>query len=182
MTFHVGLQNEHAWSSNPWSWIVQGRPTLFYSEWPKQGESGCTAAECVEYIASLGNLFVWWGAAAGLLVVAFMWLFGRDWRAGAALSGVVAGWLPWFLYQTRTIYSFYAVAFVPWLVLVVVFCLGLVLGKDTDSATRRRWGMAVVCLYVLAAVAFFAWFYPVHTAELMPRGDWKLRMWFDFWT
>src|SRR5690606_5157039 len=69
MTFHVGLQNEHAWSSNPWSWIVQGRPTLFFSEWPTRGQDGCEAAECVKYIASLGNLFVWWGAAAGILVV-----------------------------------------------------------------------------------------------------------------
>ncbi len=182
MTFHVGLQNEHAWSSNPWSWIVQGRPTLFYAQWPTEGQDGCTAAECVKYIASLGNLFVWWGATAGLLVVAAMWILGRDWRAGAALSGVVAGWLPWFLYQERTIYSFYAVAFVPWLVLVVTYCLGLVLGPPTASATRRRWGTVVVILYVAAAVAWFLWYYPVHTAEVIPRDQWKLRMWFDFWT
>ena len=110
-------------------------------ERPTRGEKGCEVAECVQYIASLGNLFVWWGATLGLLVVAFLWLLGRDWRAGAALSGVVAGWLPWFLYQTRTIYSFYAVAFVPWLVLVVVCCLGLVLGcaglKPTEGPSAK---------------------------------------------
>ncbi len=180
--FHVGLANEHAWASSPWSWIVQGRPTLFFSEWPKQGQDGCEATECVKYIASLGNLFVWWGATAGLLVVLFLWLFGRDWRAGAALAGVLAGWVPWFLYQTRTIYSFYAVAFVPWLVLIVVCCLGLVLGRAQDSALRRRWGTVVVVGYLVGAVLLFAWYYPVYTAEVIPKTQWNLRMWFDFWT
>jgi dolichyl-phosphate-mannose-protein mannosyltransferase len=182
LSFHTGLQNEHAWSSSPWSWTVQGRPTLFYAKWPEQGEMGCEAASCVSYIASLGNLFVWWGATAGLLVVVFLWLFGRDWRAGAALSGIVAGWLPWFLYQTRTLYSFYAVAFVPWLVLVVVACMALVLGTADASPRRRRWGAVAVVAYTVAAVALFLWFYPVYTAEVIPRREWTWRLWYDFWT
>nr|WP_228386447.1 phospholipid carrier-dependent glycosyltransferase [Ornithinicoccus halotolerans] len=182
MRFHVGLQNEHAWSANPWSWIVQGRPTLFFAEWPSRGEDGCQAAECVRYIASLGNLVLWWGAVAGLLVVAFWWLLGRDWRAGAVLSGVAAGWLPWFLYQSRTIYSFYAVAFVPWLALVLTFCLGLLLGGTAASERRRRWGTAAVLGVLALAVLWFAWYYPVHTAELLTREQWLARMRFDFWT
>lgn len=182
MAFHVGLANEHAWSSNPWSWLVQGRPTLFFSEFLARGESGCTADECVSYIASLGNLFLWWGATAGLLVVLFVWLFGRDWRAGAALSGLVAGWLPWFLYQTRTIYSFYAVAFVPWLVLIVITCMALVLGSDRSPPARRRWGAIAVISYTVAAVCLFIWYYPVYTAQVIPRSEWQWRLWFDFWT
>ncbi len=182
LAFHVGLANEHAWSSSPWSWLVQGRPTLFFSEWPKQGESGCGADECVKYIASLGNLFLWWGATAGLVVVLFLWLFGRDWRAGAALTGLVAGWLPWFLYQSRTIYSFYAVAFVPWLVLIVITCMALVLGREDASATRRKWGAIIVIGYTVGAVALFIWYYPVYTAQTIPREEWQWRLWFDFWT
>ncbi|MGB3828835.1 MAG: phospholipid carrier-dependent glycosyltransferase [Ornithinimicrobium sp.] len=182
LAFHVGLQNEHAWSSNPWSWLVQGRPTLFFSEWPTRGEAGCTADACVSYIASLGNIFLWWGATAGLVVVVFVWLFGRDWRAGAALTGLVAGWLPWFLYQSRTIYSFYAVAFVPWLVLIVITCMALVLGGARASASRRRWGAIAVIAYTVAAVALFIWYYPVYTAQVIPRNEWQWRLWFDFWT
>lgn len=181
LTFHTGLQNEHAWSSNPWSWTVQWRPTLFYAQWPKEGEQGCEVADCVEYIASLGTIPLWWGATVGMVVVAFVWLLGRDWRAGAALSGIVAGWLPWFLYQTRTIYSFYAVAFVPWLALVVVACLALVLGREEDSRRRRRWGVALVIGYLTLNVAWFAWYWPVHSAVVIPRDQWELRMFFDFW-
>lgn len=181
-SFHVGLANEHAWSSNPWSWSVQWRPTLFYAEWPELGEKGCEAARCVEYIASLGNIVLWWGATIGLFVALFLWLLGRDWRAGAALAGIAAGWLPWFLYQSRTIYSFYAIAFVPWLVLVVVTCLALVLGKESDRARRRRWGAVAVIGYLTLAVAFFVWYLPVYTAVVLPRNEWNMRMWFDFWT
>lgn len=182
MDFHVGLQNEHAWEANPWSWMVQGRPTLFYARWPEYGEDGCLADSCVRYIGSLGTMVIWWAAVLGLLVVAFMWLFARDWRAGAALSGIIAGYLPWFLYQDRTIYSFYAVAFVPWVVLTVTYCLSLVLGSTEASERRRRIGLALVIGFVLLALLWFTWFYPVHTAELIPREEWDKRMWFDFWT
>lgn len=182
LSFHTGLQNEHAWASNPWTWIVQGRPTLFFSRWPSEGEDGCTVAECTRYITSLGNLFVWWGAAIGIFVVLFLWLFGRDWRAGAALSGVIAGWLPWFLYQTRTIYSFYAIAFTPWLVLIVVTVLALILGGQEASESRRFWGRVIVVSYVLLAVLFFALYYPVYVGQLIPRTQWSLLMFLPSWT
>ena len=42
----------------------------------------------------------------------------RDWRAGAVLASLAAGWLPWFWYadhNERTMFSFYAVAFLPFL-------------------------------------------------------------------
>ena len=44
------------------------------------------------------------------------------------LAGIAAGYLPWFNYQSRTIYTFYAVAFVPYVVLAVTYVLGLVIG------------------------------------------------------
>ena len=37
-----------------------------------------------------------------------------------SIEHLVEGWLPWFQFQERTIYSFYAVAFVPWMVLAVL--------------------------------------------------------------
>ena len=40
---------------------------------------------------------------------------------GAIAAGFIGGYLPWFVFQDRTIYTFYAVAFEPWVVLAVVF-------------------------------------------------------------
>ena len=57
--------------------------------------------------------------------VGWWWLVRRDWRAGAIAAGLVGGYLPWFLYQDRTIYTFYAIAFEPWVVLAVTFLVAL---------------------------------------------------------
>ena len=73
-------------------------------------------------------------------VLVYLWAGRRDWRAGAILAGVAAGYLPWFPFAFRTIFSFYAVAFVPFLVLAVTMCLGLVIGGEDASQRRRQWG------------------------------------------
>jgi dolichyl-phosphate-mannose--protein O-mannosyl transferase len=114
-------------------------------------------------------------------VLVYLWAARRDWRAGAVLAGVVAGYLPWFFFQERTIYSFYAVAFVPFLVLAVTMCLGLILGGPKASALRRQWGAAAVGAYLLLAVANFAWLLPVLSAETIPYADWARRMWWKSW-
>lgn len=35
--FNVGLHTPHKWQSNPWSWLVLGRPVLLHYESPKPG-------------------------------------------------------------------------------------------------------------------------------------------------
>ena len=52
----------------------------------------------------------------------------RDWRSGAVLAGIAAGWVPWLLYLDRTIFTFYAVVFVPFVVMAVAMTLGSILG------------------------------------------------------
>ena len=69
----------------------------------------------------------------------------------------------------------------PWLVLVVITCLALVLGRQSDPLRRRRWGAVLVVAYLTINVAWFAWYWPVHSAVLLPRDQWGLRMFFDFW-
>ena len=59
-------------------------------------------------------------------------------------------------------------AFVPFLVLAVTMCLGLVLGGPAASPRRRQWGAAVAGAYVLLAVANFAWLLPVLSAQVIP--------------
>ena len=111
----------------------------------------------------------------------FWWAGRRDWRAGAVLAGVAAGYLPWFLYPERTMFFFYAVSFEPFLVLALVYCLGLVLGQRTDPPWRRRSGLFLVTLFVVTAVVVSAFFYPVWTAETISYQDWRFRMWMPSW-
>ena len=179
--FHQSLSAEHPYEASAWSWLVLGRPTSFFYESPKQGTGGCELPSCTSAILSVGNPLIWWSAAVCRGVLLFWWAGRRDWRAGAVLAGVGAGYLPWFLYPERTMFFFYAVSFEPFLVLALVYCLGLVLGRRTDPPGRRRSGFLLVAMFVVAAVLLSAFFYPVWTAELISYQDWRLRMWMPSW-
>lgn len=179
--FHQGLSSEHPYEASAWSWLVMGRPTSFFYESPKQGTPGCDFSSCTSAILSVGNPLIWWAAAVSLVVLLFWWAGRRDWRAGAILAAVGAGYLPWFLYPERTMFFFYAVSFEPYLVLALVYCLGLVLGRRTDPLWRRRSGLYGVALFVVGAVLISAFFYPVWTAEIIPYQDWRVRMWMPSW-
>ncbi|MCC3295272.1 phospholipid carrier-dependent glycosyltransferase [Arthrobacter sp. zg-Y411] len=179
--FHNGLSSEHSYSSTAWTWLFMGRPTSFFYEGSSAGEDGCLADSCSTAVTSVGNPLIWWGAALALVVVLFYWIGRRDWRAGAVLSGVAAGYLPWFAYPERTTFFFYAVSFEPFLVLALVYVLGLVLGRRSDSLPRRRAGLLVVGCFVAGAVLLSAFFMPVWTAETIPYSDWRLRMWMPSW-
>jgi dolichyl-phosphate-mannose-protein mannosyltransferase len=179
--FHQGLSADHPYEASAWSWLVMGRPTSFFYESPKQGAPGCDTASCTTAILSVGNPLIWWSAAVSLGILLFWWAGRRDWRAGAILAAVAAGYLPWFMYPERTTFFFYAVSFEPFLVLALVYCLGLVLGRRSDPPWRRRSGLYVVTLFVVAAVLLSAFFYPVWTAETITYQDWRFRMWMPSW-
>jgi dolichyl-phosphate-mannose--protein O-mannosyl transferase len=179
--FHQGLSADHPYEASAWSWLVMGRPTSFFYESPPQGSAGCDTAGCTTAILSVGNPLIWWSAAISLGVVLFWWAGRRDWRAGAILAGVASGYLPWFLYPERTTFFFYAVSFEPFLVLALVYCLGLVLGRRTDPLWRRRSGLYLLTLFVVTAVLVSAFFYPVWTAEIISYQDWRFRMWMPSW-
>jgi len=176
--FHLTLHTPHPYMANPWTWSVQGRPTAFFYEKHTDGHAGCHLPTCSEAVLALGNPVIWWAGTLALAVLLVRWLLARDHRAGAILGGVAGGWLPWFLYQERTIFQFYAVAFVPWIVLAVTYCLGLFLGPP---GRPRRDRALLVGAYLLLAVVVFWFFSPILTARVIPHGDWLMRMWLPSW-
>ena len=177
----ISITSEHAYMSNPWSWLVQGRPTsIAYLEWTA-GNHPCPHDRCVRAVTSLGNPVIWWVGTVAIAVVLVAWLLGRDGRAGAVLAGIAAGYLPWFAYQERTVFTFYTVAFVPYVVLAITYALGLLLGPPDAAPGRRRRGGLAAGSIVVAAVVTFAFFYPVWSAQRISHAAWLLRMWLPSW-
>ncbi|MEW1690409.1 dolichyl-phosphate-mannose--protein mannosyltransferase [Streptomyces sp. NPDC091265] len=193
--FHVNLTSGHTYQSNPWSWIVLGRPvSYFYEE-----QNGCAASEtgkCAREVLAIGTPLLWWASCFALLYVLWRWLFRRDWRAGAIACGVAAGWVPWFLYQERTIFLFYAVVFVPFLCLAVAMMIGAMLGpaagtgtkhemglttSDPSGERRRTLGAVAAGVLVLLIVWNFIYFWPLYTGTSIPENSWRDRMWLDTW-
>jgi dolichyl-phosphate-mannose--protein O-mannosyl transferase len=106
------------------------------------------------------------------------WLLHRDWRAGAVLLGVLAGWGPWFPLVTRTKFYYYALEFEPFLILAIVLCLGLILGPSTAGMVRRSVGAGIVGAYVLVVLIMFWYFYPIFAGGIISYQDWWSHIWY----
>ena len=126
-----------------------------------------------------------WLVAAGLIGdLVFSRLPKRDWRAGAVLLGVAAGWLPWIWYawhDNRTEFYYYAIAFEPFMIIAITLCLGLIIGPARAAPGRRAVGAVAAGGYLVAVLLNFAYMYPVLTAEVIPYWPWLSRMWFSRW-
>ncbi|GAA3701428.1 phospholipid carrier-dependent glycosyltransferase [Zhihengliuella alba] len=193
--FHGGLDSDHSWESGPETWLVAGRPVLFHFETVDGGQGACRFDSCTYVITDLPNPVLWWTAALAVLVVLLYWAGRRDWRAGAILSGIAAGFVPWWFFPDRTMFFFYTIAFHPFLMLAVAYVIGLMLNPSASRAPatggvsggrpvgleQRRVGLAVVGVYLALVLAVSAFFLPVWTGQPMGPEGWHLRLWLPSW-
>ena len=180
LAFNTGLTTHHPYESKPWTWLLISRPVSYF--WcPTTGTHAVCSGGRAQEVLAIGTPAIWWTSVITLLVCLGWWLARRDWRAGAVLLVVAAGWLPWFLFADRTQFYFYAVAFVPFLVLSITLCLGLVIGPARASALRRTTGAAVAGAYLLAVLLDFVYLYPILSAQVIPYSQWLARMWYHGW-
>lgn len=177
-TSGLSITSDHPYKANAWSWFVMGRPTSFFAEYP---ENQCGAAKCAQVVSSIGNPLIWWGGSAALVFLIGYWILRRDWRAGGLLCAWAVGYLPWLMYPERTIFFFYAIAYEPYMILALVFCLGLILGKGSDPPWRRQQGMVLVGFFVVLVILVSAFFLPLWTAQTISYDDWRSHMWMPSW-
>ena len=181
LQFGLGLTTGHPYKSQPWTWLLTTRPTSFYYQ-PSTGV--CGAKSCSQEVLAIGTPFIWYLSIPVLLACLAWWLIRRDWRAGAVLLGVAAGWLPWFWFawhDHRTEFYFYAVVFDPFLVIAITLCLGLIIGPAQAAPVRRAVGSVFAGGYLLAVLWDFAYMYPVLAAQVVPYTSWLARMWYHGW-
>ncbi|WP_406319868.1 phospholipid carrier-dependent glycosyltransferase [Streptosporangium sp. NBC_01639] len=176
--FHTGLATPHSYQSDPWSWPLLLRPVAFFYETPK---TGCGTTGCSQAVLGVGTPVIWYGGLAALIAMVAWYVATRDWRAGAVLVGYAAGWLPWFYYaiaDDRTMFLFYAIPMVPFMILALTLAAGLIIGPVGAPSRRRIVGASVVGAFTLLALINFWWLYPVLTAEIIPYAEWHARMMF----
>ncbi len=184
--FGVGLKTPHPYQSQPWDWLVITRPVAFFYECYTGPVAGAahycptkyTGSEWSQEVLAIGTPAIWWGSILALLFCLGWWLLHRDWRAGAVLLGVIAGWAPWFPLVSRTKFYYYALEFEPFLILSIVLCLGLILGPVTAGVLRRSIGAGVVGAYVLTVLLMFWYFYSILAAKVIPYPEWLSHMWY----
>jgi dolichyl-phosphate-mannose-protein mannosyltransferase len=184
LQFGVGLSTPHPYESQPWDWFVISRPVAFYYSsysdaaglhpWTKPNSTPPFAQE----VLALGNPVIWWVSIPVMAFCLAWWLTRRDWRAGAALLCVFAGWASWLPFVSRTKFDYYSLEFEPFLIIAITLCLGLMIGPVTAGVTRRAIGTALAGVYVIAALAVFWYFYPILAGQVIPWSDWLSHMWY----
>lgn len=189
--FHTGSfinGAQHAYRADPGGWLVVARPIgMDAVNNIKPGTDGCLGPDnCIRVISGIGTPLLWWAAVFALVAAVLFWLGGRDWRFGIPVVGVLAAWLPWFQYDTRPLFFFYAIVIIPFSVMAVALCLGRIIGPRPSAGTlgsldRRMLGAIVAGAFVALVVANFAYLYPILTDELLPYPSWLSRMWFRSW-
>jgi dolichyl-phosphate-mannose--protein O-mannosyl transferase len=91
--------------------------------------------------------------------------------------GIVAGYLPWFAMQQRTMFTFYAIVIAPFMVLAIVYGAKLLL----DSGLKPVVSQTIVGGLFALVVLCFVYFLPLYTGQTITYDEWKMRMWFDSW-
>ena len=173
--FHTGLTEKHSYQANPWSWIIMGRPTSFFYQSP----SGCGTKSCAQEVLAIGTPILWWLGAIALVFLIGVNLHNfamreLDMASLIPFLGILAGYIPWFFFQKRTVFTFYAIAFEPFLILAIVLLAKL--AYEYDERFKYAIGLAV------AVIALnFIYFYPIFTGALTTYDAWYARMWWSSW-
>ena len=178
--FHVGLATPHSYASPAWQWPLLVRPTSMYWHQDTVGQNGCQLpGGCTEAISSIDNPLLWWAGIAASVYLLVRFVLVRDGRYALVLTGLAATYVPWLLYPERTIFQFYTVAMVPFLVLALAFALRDI-ARGPGSMTRAS-GQAWVVVFLALCVLLSALWYPVWTALPVPYEFWRLHNWLPSW-
>lgn len=173
LNFHTGLTTEHSYEASPWNWLVLGRPTSFFYESPKS----CGAENCSQEILAMGTPIIWWFGLIALLITIGYFITRRERAAGLILIALLSNYLPWLLFPDRTTFYFYAIAFLPFLILAITYAIKLYLEDEVKQPKRLQNIYAALGLTAL----IFAYFAPVYLGIVLTYDDWYSRMWLPSW-
>jgi dolichyl-phosphate-mannose--protein O-mannosyl transferase len=173
--FHSHLDAAHPYLSRPWGWLLLARPVAYFYASPHT----CGASSCAQEVLALGNPAIWWMTIPALVAVLWRMVARLDWRATAILVAFLAGYLPWFYedQQHRTMFLFYLLPSLPFMVLALTMGVGMMLGPAGAARRRRIVGVAASGVFLLAVIGNFAYFYPVLSGQVVTYDQWHQRMW-----
>jgi dolichyl-phosphate-mannose--protein O-mannosyl transferase len=179
--FHTGLTSPHTYASDPLSWLFQIRPVSFYYETLPDGK--------VADILCLGNPLIWWlSSISFILLFAFLGFSIIDKVTQnpmliAIICAMFASWGIWLQYPSRTMFSFYGVAFLPYLIMCFVYVVNRVIKpQKLQIIGGGQVVKYVIFAAVLVAIVYLSvYFYPIWTASPISSEDWSNRMWFNSW-
>lgn len=187
--YHVAMYNSasqivaaHNYESPAWQWPLLLRPTGVYWHHDAQGVNGCPWEKgCSEVISTIPNPLVWYAGVAAVLYIAYRFVVTRDWRHAVVLTGVASTYVPWLFFPERTVFQFYTVLTLPFMLLALGFALRDISRPGDPDPHRRHTGQNLVIVFLAVALALAAFWYPVISAMSVPYEFWHLHVWMPGW-
>ena len=166
--------------SAPITWLFWLHPS---HSWNLQLNPGspqtCGASACGLLVVDLPNPLLWICALVAVLVLLVTLWRRRSWAEGAVLLAIGAGYVPWLL-VTRTTFSQYVLAFLPFMYLALVLVLRRI-AQRRESPGWRRGSRLWTAGFVLLATLVSAWFLPVWIAIWIPVVWMRSLIWLPDW-
>ncbi|HCS61939.1 MAG TPA: dolichyl-phosphate-mannose--protein mannosyltransferase [Microbacterium sp.] len=181
--FHIGLTTGHPYASPAWQWPLLIRPTAVWVG----DDASCGTDHCISVISSVPNPLIWYAGVAAALFLLYRFVRGLiqgrpvSWTQLVPLVGLAVTYVPWLMIPSRTIFQFYTVTMMPFLVLALVFALREIAGRRTDPLERRQAGERTVFVFLVITLLVSAFFYPVWTGMNVPYEFWLVHNWIPTW-
>ena len=182
--FHMTLSSEHPYNSAPYQWPFLLRPTAFsYVYSNPEDDPSCHVSLCVEAITSISNPLIFWFGTISIVFLIMMLFVRRHWQHIAILVGYAAGYGPWLIngIERASVYHFYAIAFLPYMILASLAAIETIAGSPTDSRRSRTAAINVLVAFMVVIVLVSALFLPVWTGIRIPGWYWELTHWLPGW-
>ncbi|GAA1993637.1 dolichyl-phosphate-mannose--protein mannosyltransferase [Microbacterium pumilum] len=178
----AGIVSDHVYKSPAWQWPLLLRPTGMYYHHDALGQNGCESVNgCSAVIASMPNPLIWYAGVAAVLYLAYRFVIVRDWRYALVLTGVVVTYVPWLFFPERTVFQFYTVLTLPFMLLALTFALRDIAGPRHADPYRRLTGQRLVWVFLVVAIALSVFWYPVISAMAVPYDFWHAHIWMTGW-
>lgn len=182
--FHVGLTRGHPYASPAWEWPLLLRPTAV---WVDSDPTGCGTDHCIGVISAIPNPLIWYAGVAAAIYLLYRlvrgWITRR--HVGPELSiplvGLAVTYVPWLMFPDRTIFQFYTVVMMPFLVIALAMTLRIIAGTREDPLHRRQSGERTVMIFLAFVVLVSALFLPLWTGMSVPYEFWLLHNWLPGW-
>ncbi len=180
--FHSRLSAGHDYNSSPWEWPFLLRPTAFsYYDIEPGTSPDCPTYHCVEAVTSLSNPLIFWLGTISIMFLIMLMFVKPAWQYAAILVGYFAGYLPWLLTGRTSVYHFYVIAWLPFMLLASAYAIQTIAGKPTDDRRMRTRNINIVVGFMAAVVVVSAFFYPIWTGMRMPEWVFNLHHWLPGW-
>jgi dolichyl-phosphate-mannose--protein O-mannosyl transferase len=173
LDYHLGLStlNEegepiHPYMSEAWTWLLMLRPVAYYYD-----GTDTTAAE----VLGMANPVLFWCSLVVIPFLVFLWR--RDWRAGAVAAPILFQYLPW-LVVSRPLFLFYLTPLSPFLAVGAAYGMYRLSGVELPE---RKLLMGIALAGFVAAVGVFVFFWPVLVGDTISMEAWRARMWLPGW-